>query len=71
MIAINAPLQADKIIELLDNQDGQFTFIKKVGMKLLFDTTIADKEAAARLARETIKKEPWGSVLYFQAVAES
>jgi len=70
VIAINAPLQGDKIIELLENQDGQFTFIKKTGIKLLFETTIEDKEAAARQARETIKKEPWGSVLYFQAMAE-
>lgn len=69
MITINAPLQSDKIIELLGAQEGQFTFIEKKGMKLFFETTIEDKVVAARLARETIKKEPWGSVLYFQAEA--
>ena len=70
MISINTPLQNDNIIKLLENQDGQFTFVEKKGIKLLFETTIADKDAAAKLAREIIKKEPWGSVLYFQAVAE-
>jgi len=69
VISINSPLKADEIIELLENQDGQFTFVEKKGIKLLFETTIEDKVVAARLARETIKKEPWGSVLYFQAVA--
>jgi hypothetical protein len=67
MIVINAPLESDKIIELLGNQNGQFTFVEKKGMKLFFETTVEDKVAAARLARETIKKESWGSVLYFQA----
>jgi len=70
MIAINTPLQNDNIIKLLENQDGQFTFVEKKGIKLLFETTIEDKDAAAKLAREMIKKEPWGAGLYFQAVAE-
>jgi len=70
MIAINTPLQHDKIIELLENQDGQFTFTEKKGIKLLFETTIEDKDLAARLARETIKKEPWGIGLFFHATAE-
>ena len=70
MISINSPLQQDKIIELLENQDGQFTFIDKKGIKLLFETTIEDKTVAARLARETIKKESWSTGLYFHAIAE-
>ena len=70
MIVINTPLQNDNIIKLLESQDGQFTFVHKKGIKLFFETTIEDKNAAARLARETIKKEPWGVGLYFQAAAE-
>jgi len=70
MIAINTPLQQDNIIELLENQDGQFTFVRKEGIKLLFETTIEDKVVAARLAREMIKKAPWGTGLYFHAEAE-
>ena len=70
MISINTPLQHDKIIELLENLDGQFTFVDKKGIKLRFETTIEDKTVAARLARETIKKAPWGVGLYFHATAE-
>jgi len=70
MIAINTPLKHDEIIELLENQGGQFTFAGKKGIKLSFETTIEDKVVAARLARETIKKAPWGAGLYFHAEAE-
>jgi len=70
MISINTPLQHDNIIELLENQDGKFTFLEKKGIKLLFKTTIEDKDAAAKFARETIKKSPWGKGLYFQAESE-
>jgi len=70
MISINTPLQHDNIIELLEKQDGQFTFTSKKGIKLLFDTTIEDKVAAAKIAREMIKKSPWGGGLYFHAEAE-
>ena len=69
MIVISAPLQGDKMVELLENQEGQFTFVEKKGMKLFFETTIEDKVVAARQARETIKKEPWAMGLYFQADA--
>jgi len=69
MIVISAPLQGDKMIELLENLEGQFTFVEKKGMKLFFETTIEDKVVAARLARETIKKAPWGAGLFFQADA--
>jgi len=69
VISINTPLQHDNIIELLENQGGQFTFVEKKGIKLLFETTIEDKAVAAKLAREAIKKEPWGTGLYFQAEA--
>ena len=36
---------------------------------LIFTTTADDAEAAAKKAKELIKAQPWGSVLYFQATA--
>lgn len=68
MIQITAPLQGDKIKELIDGL-GEFTFISKAGIKMLFETKIEDKHVAARQAREIIKKQDWGSVLYFQSEA--
>lgn len=71
MIELNAPIQQDKIIEFVDGLDIEgmtFTFKEKKGLKLLFETNAEDVEVAARAVREAIKAQPWGSVLYFQAV---
>lgn len=65
-------MQQDKIIDLLNNfqdQEGtQFTFAEKQGISLLFETNEEDLEKAAKKAKEVIKGESWGSVLYFQSI---
>ncbi|RST94186.1 hypothetical protein CBF35_10760 [Vagococcus salmoninarum] len=71
MIELNAPVQQDKMIEFLDGSEIEgvtFTFKEKKGMKLFFEVNSEDVEEAARTARNAIKAQPWGSVLYFQAV---
>ncbi|KRM80002.1 hypothetical protein FC84_GL000705 [Lapidilactobacillus dextrinicus DSM 20335] len=73
MIFLNAPIQQDKIIDLLNNynEDGvTFQLKSQNGMKLVFDTNMEDSEAAAKLAKAAIKAQRWGSVLYFQAGVE-
>lgn len=73
MIFLNAPIQQDKIIDLLNNynEDGvSFQLKSQNGMKLVFETNMEDLDAAAALAKSTIKKQPWGTVLYFQAGVE-
>lgn len=70
MIELSAPISQDKMIELLDGaeKDGvTFTFKEKKGIKLYFDVNTEDVDGAARIAKNTIKAEDWGSVLYFQA----
>lgn len=70
MISIASAMQQDAIKELLEgyNEEGiSFTFKEKQGIKLLFETTAEDTEAAAKKAKELIKAQPWGTVLYFQA----
>ncbi|WP_165003160.1 MULTISPECIES: hypothetical protein [unclassified Enterococcus] len=72
MISIASAMQQEAIKELLEgyNEEGiTFTFKEKQGIKMLFDTTAEDPEAAARKAKELIKAQPWGTVLYFQAAA--
>ena len=72
MISIASAMQQDAIKELLEvyNEEGiSFTFKEKQGIKLLFETTAEDTEAAAKKAKELIKAQPWGTVLYFQATA--
>ena len=72
MISIASAMQQVAIKELLEgyNEEGiSFTFKEKQGIKLLFETTAEDTEAAAKKAKELIKAQPWGTVLYFQATA--
>ena len=72
MISIASAMQQDAIKELLEgyNEEGiSFTFKEKQGIKLLFEPTAEDTEAAAKKAKELIKAQPWGTVLYFQATA--
>lgn len=72
MISIASAMQQDAIKELLEgyNEEGvSFTFKEKQGIKLLFETTAEDTEVAAKKAKELIKAQPWGTVLYFQATA--
>lgn len=72
MISIASAMQQDAIKELLEgyNEDGMsYTFKEKQGIKLIFTTTADDAESAAKKAKELIKAQPWGSVLYFQATA--
>ncbi|EPH99619.1 MULTISPECIES: hypothetical protein [unclassified Enterococcus] len=71
MISISSAMQQDNIKELLEgNEEGdiRYTFKQKQGIKMIFETT-GDPEEAAKKAKELIKAQPWGSVLYFQAAA--
>lgn len=70
MIEISAGVYHDKIIELLNNynEDGiKFSFKEKKGLHLYFETNTEDLEKASKLARSAIKKQRWGSVLFFQS----
>lgn len=71
MIKISSALQQDEIVELLtayDKDDLEFSFFKKDGIALYFETNASDLEAAAKTAKELIKAEPWGNILYFQSI---
>jgi hypothetical protein len=70
MISINLAQEQGKAIELLENYNqGDFSYVYKgkVGIKLQFETT-GDPEQAAKKAKELIKEQPWGTVLYFNVM---
>ncbi|MGX7030489.1 hypothetical protein [Vagococcus zengguangii] len=71
MIAIDVAMQQDNVIALLEGLSEGITykFIEKKGIKLTFEVAGAEPEAAAKAAKEAIKSEPWGKVLYFQCNA--
>ena len=71
MIKISSAVRQDEIIKLLNSyEDGgiSFTFTEKEGIALFFETNAEDLEVAARLAKDHIKAQPWGSILYFQSI---
>jgi len=73
MVVINSALKQDEIKDVLTsyNEDGvTFTFNKKAGIKLYFETSMEDKTAAAALAKKLIKATSWGGVIFFSASAE-
>ena len=69
MIVINLAQEQEKAISLLEAYDGDctFKFQEKQGIKLLFSVT-GDPEMAAKKAKELIKAQPWGTVLYFNTM---
>ncbi|HCS93626.1 MAG TPA: hypothetical protein DIW15_02810 [Bavariicoccus seileri] len=70
MIVLKAPIQQDQIIALLEAstaENATFTFKEKKGLNLYFDVTGVDAAKGAKLAKQIVKAEPWGAVLYFQA----
>ena len=72
MITIASAMQQDEIEELLEGykEEGMtFTFKEEQGIKLFFETSAEDPEVAAKKAKELIKAQPWGTVLYFQSTA--
>lgn len=72
MIKVSSAMRQDDIIELLNANEEEgisFTFKEKKGIALFFETDAEDKEKAAQLAKEQIKAQDWGSVLFFQSIA--
>lgn len=71
MITITCPIKQDFIIELLNGatlDKIHYTFKQKDGMKLLFEYSGGEREAAIRLAKARIKETEIGHVLFFQIV---
>lgn len=71
MIKVSSALKQDEIVELLNayDEDGlEFSFVRKEGIALYFETNAADLEEAASKVKALIKSQPWGPVLYFQSV---
>lgn len=73
MITISSAMQQDNIKDVLTSYTGDdfsYTFKEKKGIQLVFDVT-GDATQAAAKAKELIKQESWGSVLYLQVIANN
>ncbi|GEP62906.1 hypothetical protein CBE01nite_06740 [Clostridium beijerinckii] len=69
MILINCALRQDDIINIVENIEVEnekvFKFVKKEGIKILFECILSDQQNAAAIAKQSIKDTELGKVLYF------
>ncbi|MBC2021342.1 hypothetical protein HCA81_09810 [Listeria booriae] len=73
MIVISSPMKRDFFVETLEKYNENDVTFKKVdekGIKLYFETTAEDEEAAVRIAKDVMKATDIGAVLYFQVTVE-
>ncbi len=69
---VNTPMASDMIIKLLTDykdNDVEFKFIKKTGIKLEFEVNNLDGPSACNLTKTLIKNTEIGNVLYFSVEA--
>lgn len=66
MIIVFSPLIHEEIQHMLEGlEEPNFRFIKKEGIRLYFETDMADKEKAAEIAEKVIKGSQYGSIILF------
>ncbi|MDF2654882.1 MAG: hypothetical protein K0R19_1356 [Bacillota bacterium] len=73
-LIVNAPMASDMIINLLteyQENDIEFRFIKKTGLKIEFEASNIEGPAACSLVNTLIKSTDTGKVLYFTVEAVS
>ncbi|WP_159519133.1 hypothetical protein [Erysipelothrix urinaevulpis] len=70
MIIVNSPLMQDEIKAAVEAiESPTFTFVKKDGIRLYFETESEDLEAAVKIAKTEIKNMPNATALFFSVVA--
>ncbi|MEY8291790.1 hypothetical protein AAK882_03945 [Carnobacteriaceae bacterium 52-44] len=58
MIIVNSPLMHKEIEKQLElNEEPSYTFVKKEGIKLYFETDAEDEEKAVSTAKQIIKNK--------------
>lgn len=71
-IFVNAAMKNEEIIKLLSEyteNNVEFKFIKKTGLKLEFEANNIEKQAAVNLVKTLIKSTDFGKILYFTVEA--
>lgn len=72
-IIVNSALMGNKIIDVLTNykeDNVEYKFMAKNGIKLEFEVTDMDKLAAVDLTKKIIRSQDFGSALYFQVTMQ-
>ncbi|AEY67435.1 hypothetical protein [Clostridium sp. BNL1100] len=70
-IIVNSALMGEQIIGALTSykeDNVNYEFISKSGMKIEFEITEMEKTAAVDLTKKIIRSQDFGSALYFQVM---
>lgn len=71
MIIVNSPIMQKKIQTIVESiESPKFTFVKIDGIKIYFETEEEDKEAACKIVKAAIKKDPIGSAIVLTVKSE-
>lgn len=71
MIIVNSALMQEEIKTMLQAiESPKFSFVKKSGIRLYFETDEEDLDKAALIAKAEIKKHPQASTIYFSVKAD-
>lgn len=70
MIKVTSPFMQKEIIALLEkNEDPSYTYIKKQGIQLHFDTTSSNESEAADYAKQLLKKQDFAKGIALSVTA--
>lgn len=70
MISVNSPFMQKEIIALLENlENPSYTYIKKQGIQLYFETTSSNDDEAAAHVKKVRKEQPFAKGIAFNVLA--
>ena len=71
MIIVNSPIMQKQIIKIVEAiAEPKFVFDKTDGIKIYFNTDFEDVEAACKIVKAAIKKDPLGGALVLTVKSE-
>ncbi len=71
MIIVNSPIMQKQIIKVVEAiSEPKFTYEKTDGIRVYFNTEAEDMEAACKIVKAAIKKDPMGSALVITVKSE-
>ena len=71
MVIVNSPIMQKKIIQIVEGiTEMKFTHEKTDGIRIYFNTDNEDIEAACKLVKAAIKKDPMGGALVLTVKSE-
>ncbi|MBM6615944.1 hypothetical protein JTF06_13715 [Desemzia sp. RIT804] len=69
MICVNSPFMQKEIIAVLESlENPAYTYIKKQGIQLYFETTSSNEDEAAAYAKKVLKEQSFAKGIAFSVL---